>query len=127
MNIVISNNSSVPLYQQIKNQIKEAILLEEVKAGETLPSIRNLANDLSVSILTIRRVYDDLEKEGFVVSRPGIGTLVTQGNLELIKETKRRKVEEGMLKLIKEAKLLGMSKQEFNEVIDILSDEEDFQ
>lgn len=75
MKILISNTSDSPLYQQIKDQIKDAILKEEFVEGDPLPSIRSFANDLKVSVLTIRRVYEELEQEGFVVSQVGIGTL----------------------------------------------------
>ena len=73
MNIIVSNSSDVPLYMQIKEQIKDAILKGELEDGELLPSIRNFANDIQVSVLTIRRVYEELEKEGFAVSQAGRG------------------------------------------------------
>ena len=79
MKILISNTSDTPLYQQIKDQIKDAILKEELIEGDALPSIRAFANDLKVSVLTIRRVYEELEQEGFIVSQVGIGTFVLQG------------------------------------------------
>ncbi|EQK71538.1 bacterial regulatory s, gntR family protein [Clostridioides difficile CD90] len=74
MKVLISNTSDKPLYQQIKEQIKEAIFTEELKEGDAMPSIRNFANDLKVSILTIRRVYEELENEGFLTRQVGIGT-----------------------------------------------------
>ena len=77
MKILISNTSDTPLYQQIKDQIKDAILKEELVEGDALPSIRAFANDLKVSVLTIRRVYEELEQEGFIVSQVGIGRLQT--------------------------------------------------
>ena len=92
MKIVISNTSDSPLYQQIKDQIKDAILREELVEGDPLPSIRAFANDLSVSVLTIRRVYEELEQEGFVTSQVGIGTFVSTSNLELLRDSKRRLV-----------------------------------
>ena len=79
--ILISNTSDTPLYQQIKDQIKDAILKEELVEGDALPSIRAFANDLKVSVLTIRRVYEELEQEGFIVSQVGIGTLYLQAIL----------------------------------------------
>ena len=81
MKILISNTSDTPLYQQIKDQIKDAILKEELVEGDALPSIRAFANDLKVSILTIRRVYEELEQEGFIVSQVGIGTFYLQAIL----------------------------------------------
>ena len=76
MKVIISNNSDVSLYQQIKDQIKDAIFKEELKAGDPLPSIRSFATDVKVSVLTIRRVYEELEQEGFITSQVGIGTFV---------------------------------------------------
>lgn len=94
MKILISNTSDTPLYQQIKDQIKDAILKEELVEGDALLSIRAFANDLKVSVLTIRRVYEELEQEGFIVSQVGIGTFVSTSNLELLRDSKRRLVEQ---------------------------------
>lgn len=124
MRIMISNTSDSPLYQQIKDQIKEAILREELVEGDSLPSIRAFANDLKVSVLTIRRVYEELEQEGFVTSQVGIGTFVATGNLELLRDSKRRLVEEKMLDMIQTAKTLNISKKELNDMMDILYEEE---
>ena len=82
MKIIISNTSDSPLYQQIKDQIRDAILKDELVEGDPLPSIRSFANDLKVSVLTIRRVYEELEQEGFVVSQVGIGTIVSASNVD---------------------------------------------
>ena len=124
MKIVISNTSENPLYQQIKDQIKDAILREELVEGDALPSIRSFANDLKVSVLTIRRVYDELEKEGFITSQVGIGTFVSTSNIELLRESKRRLVEKKMLDMIQTAKSLNISKEELNAMMDILYEEE---
>ena len=124
MKIVISNTSDLPLYQQIKDQIKDAILQEELTQGDALPSIRSFANDLKVSVLTIRRVYEELEKEGFVTSQVGIGTFVSAGNLDLLRDSKRRLVEEKMQDIIHTAKSLSITKEELMEMMDILYEEE---
>lgn len=124
MKIVISNTSEAPLYQQIKDQINDAILKEELVEGDALPSIRAFANDLKVSVLTIRRVYDELEQEGFVTSQVGIGTFVSTSNIELLRDSKRRLVEKKMLDMIQTAKSLGISKDELNAMMDILYEEE---
>ena len=123
MKIVISNSSDIPLYQQIKDQIKDAILKEELVEGDPLPSIRGFANDLKVSVLTIRRVYEELEQEGFVVSQVGIGTFVSASNAELLRDTKRRLVEQKMQDMIQTAKSLNISKDELNAMMDILYEE----
>ena len=123
MKILISNTSEIPLYKQIKDQIKDAILREELSEGDPLPSIRAFANDLSVSVLTVRRVYDELEREGFIVSQVGIGTFVSASNIELLRESKRRIVEQKMQDMIQTAKSLKISKDELNAMMDILYDE----
>ena len=124
MKILISNISDKPLYQQIKDQIKDAILKEELKQGDLLPSIRAFANDLKVSVLTIRRVYEELEQEGFVISQVGIGTSVSASNLELLRDSRRRLVEEKMIDMIQTAKTLKISKEELNTMMDILYGED---
>ena len=123
MKILISNSSDAPLYQQIKDQIKDAILKEELTEGDGLPSIRSFANDLKVSVLTIRRVYEELEKEGFVTSQVGIGTFVSASNIDLLRDSRRRLVEEKMIDMIQTAKSLSISKEELNAMMDILYEE----
>ena len=124
MKIVIKNSSDIRLYQQIKDQIKDSILKEELVEGDSLPSIRAFANDLQVSVLTIRRVYSELESEGFVISQAGLGTFVSTGNIELLKDAKRRLVEEKMVELIQTAKSLQIKKEDLNTMMDILYEEE---
>lgn len=123
MKVLISNTSDKPLYQQIKEQIKEAIFTEELKEGDAMPSIRNFANDLKVSILTIRRVYEELENEGFLTRQVGIGTFISTGNLEILRDSKRRIVEQ-MADMIKDAKALGITQIELQEMMDILYQED---
>ena len=127
MKILISNTSDAPLYQQIKEQIIDAILNGELVEGDPLPSIRAFANDLKVSVLTIRRVYDDLEKEGFVNSQVGIGTFVSTSNVELLRDSKRRLVEQKMLEMIQTAKSLGITQQELNDMMNILFKETSYE
>ena len=123
MKITISNTANEPLYQQIMEQIKENILSGELQEGELLPSIRSFANDLKVSVLTIRRVYEALEKAVFVVSPVGLGTFVKAGNTELVRESKRRMIEEKLTEALKLASMLDISKEEIMEMLDILSEE----
>lgn len=120
LNIIISNISDKPLYEQIKEQIKSAILKGDLKNGELLPSIRNFSTDLSVSILTIRRVYDELEKEGFVASKAGKGTFVLAGNRDLIEDTKRVLIEEKLIELISLANNLNIDIDQLHEMLDIV-------
>jgi GntR family transcriptional regulator len=124
MKVIISNTSDSPLYQQIKDQIKDAILKGELREGDALPSIRAFANDLKVSVLTVRRVYEELEKEGFVTSQVGIGTFVSTSNMELLRDSKRRLVEQKMLDMLQTAKSLDISKEELVSMMDILYGED---
>ena len=123
MKILISNTSDIPLYQQIKDHIKDAILKEELVENDPLPSIRAFANDLKVSVLTIRRVYEELEQEGFVISQVGIGTFVSASNIELLRDSRRRLVEQKMQDMIQTAKALDITKEELNAMMDILYEE----
>lgn len=124
MNVIISNSSDVPLYMQIKEQIKDAILKGELEDGELLPSIRNFANAIHVSVLTIRRVYEELEKEGFAVTQAGRGTFVSMGNLELLRDSRRRIIEQDLQKAVYNAKLFGIAKDELYAMLDILYEED---
>lgn len=120
MKIIISNTTESPLYQQIEDQIKDAILKGDLVEGDPLPSIRGFANDLKVSVLTIRRVYEELEQEGFVTSQVGIGTFVSASNIDLLRDSKRRIVEQKMQDMIQTAKSLNITKEELNAMMDIL-------
>lgn len=125
MKIIVSNTSDQPLYQQIKDQIKDEILRGELKEGELLPSIRVLANDLRVSVLTTRRVYDELQSEGFIITKAGKGSFVAPENLELLQESKRYMVEIKLTEAWKTAHSLGISKSELYAMMDLLFEEED--
>lgn len=118
--ILISNASDKPLYQQIKEQMIDAILKGELTEGDALPSIRSFANDIKVSVLTIRRVYDELEQEGFTTSQIGIGTFVAKGNVELLRDSKRYMIEKKMQEMIDMAKSLSITKEELNAMMNIL-------
>ena len=120
MKILISNTSDSPLYQPIKDQIKDAILKEELVEGDALPSIRAFANDLKVSVLTIRRVYEELEQEGFVKNVQGRGCFVLGSGSELMKEQLIRKVENSLTEAIKAAKIANLSNEELHHLLDIL-------
>jgi Predicted transcriptional regulators len=127
MRIILKNKSDLPLYQQIEEQIKTAILNGEFKQGEQLPSIRALANDLQVSVLTTKRVYTDLENEGFILSRVGKGSFVAPENLELYLESKRRMVETKLSEVCHLARQLGIKPEELHTMLDLLMEEENEQ
>ncbi len=124
LKIIISNTVDKPLYQQIKEQIIEAILKGDLAEGDPLPSIRAFANDIKVSVLTIRRVYAELEQEGFTSSQVGIGTFVSTGNVELLRDFKRHMVEKRLQEVIETAKTLGISKKELWAMLEILYEED---
>ena len=124
MDIIISNSVYTPLYEQVKEQIKNKIVANELKAGELLPSIRSLAKDLRISVITTKNAYDELEKEGYVKTIPGKGTYVANKNTELIKEEQLQKVEGLIDTAVSIAKISGITKKEIKEMLDILYGEE---
>lgn len=124
MDIIISNSVDTPLYEQVKEQIKNKIVANELKAGELLPSIRSLAKDLRISVITTKNAYDELEKEGYVETIPGKGTYVANKNTELIKEEQLQKVEGLIDTAVSIAKISGITKDEIKEMLDILYGEE---
>ncbi|MBE6063938.1 GntR family transcriptional regulator [Clostridium cochlearium] len=120
MKIIISNSSKEPIYQQIVNQIKNLILSEKLKEGEILPSIRNLAKELSISVITTKRAYDELEKEGFIETTPGKGSFVAGQNKEVFIERKLRIIDEKLTEVINDCKLMNLSLEEIIEMIKII-------
>lgn len=124
MNILISNSSSVPLYEQIFNQIKNQILNSELKPSEALPSIRMLAKDLKVSIITTKRAYEELEKEGFITTVAGKGTFVSEYNSDRLKEAAIYEIENKLDEVISQAKAIGLTLDECLEIFKSLFLEE---
>ena len=127
MNIIISNTSGIPIYEQIKEQIKAAIFNEELKDGDLLPSIRKLAKELQISVITTMRAYNDLEQEGFIVSVQGKGSYVKPRNPELIKEKKLLEVEENLLAAINAARLVKLSQDDLISMLKFLIEEGDYE
>ena len=120
MKLIISNVSGVPIYEQIKQQVKDAILSGELKEEEALPSLRTLAKDLKISVLTVTRAYTELEQEGFVKNVQGRGCFVLGSGSELMKEQLICKVENGLTEAIKAAKIANLSNEELHHLLDIL-------
>ena len=116
MELIISNASSKPIYEQITGQIKAMILSGELAEGEQLPSIRALANSLRVSAITTKRAYADLEAAGFIETVQGKGSFVAGGNAELIREEQLRQVEELMGQAVDAGRAMGLSKTELTEM-----------
>jgi GntR family transcriptional regulator len=123
MKILISNSSNEPIYEQISSQIKSMILKGELIEGEMLPSIRGLAKDLQISVITTKRAYDELEREGFIESVQGKGSFVASQNKELMREMKLKIIEEQLQKVVKECNVLGLSYEEVSEMLRILFEE----
>ena len=120
MKLIISNVSGVPIYEQIKQQVKAAILSGELKEEEALPSLRTLAKDLKISVLTVTRAYTELDQEGFVKNVQGRGCFVLGSGSELMKEQLICKVENGLTEAIKAAKIANLSNEELHHLLDIL-------
>lgn len=123
MRIVISNSSKEPIYEQIKRQIKEGILRGELREQEPLPSIRQLAKDLHISVITTKRAYDDLEREGFIYSVVGKGSFVAGQNREFLREMRLRWIEERLAEVVAESKSLNITLPELAEMLKLLYDE----
>ena len=124
MDIIIRNTGETPIYDQIKNQIKGHILRGELREGEALPSLRLLARDLRVSVITTKRAYEELEREGFIATIPGKGCFVTPKDLELVREESRRQAEEHMSRAVEAARAGGVTLKELTEILDLLWREE---
>lgn len=124
MDIIIRNTGDTPIYEQITNQIKSLILSGALTEGELLPSMRALAKDLRISVITTKRAYEELEREGFITTVPGKGCFVAPRNLELVRENALRQVEEHLAKAVETAGLGGVSPDELKEILDILLKEE---
>ena len=127
MKIVVSNRMGTPIYEQIKNQVKEAIFTGELQENDMLPSVRQLAKDLQISVITTTRAYTDLAAEGFVVNVQGKGCYVLPQNKELAKENALRKVEEHLAAALAAAKAGNIAKEDFMQVLSILCLEENYE
>ncbi len=124
MDIIISNSSNQPIFEQIKQSIKKAIVTDELKENEMLLSIRNLAQDLRVSVMTVKRAYDELEDEGFIKTIHGKGSLVATKNIELLREEQMKEIEKHIDKIILISKSSNISKKEILETFEYLFEEE---
>ncbi len=124
MNIIISNNSSIPIFEQIENAIKQAIFSNELKEEDMLPSVRSLANDLKISFLTVKRAYDNLEQAGFIKTVQGKGSFVAPKNLELIKEEKLKEIQDYIEKIYNISKIANISEEEIKELFKMIFEEE---
>lgn len=117
MNIFIDNKSSAPIYDQIYSQIKLQIINGDLREDEALPSIRNLAKDLRISVITTKRAYDELEKDGFIYTIAAKGCFVAPKNVELLREENLRKIEDHMEKIAQLAKTCGLLREDIEEML----------
>ena len=124
MNIVISNKDDRPIYEQIVSQFKEMIISGKLKSGEALPSIRALAKDLKISVITTKRAYEELERDGFIETVAGKGSFVAEQNTEAIKEEKLKAIEKQMLDIRREAELCGIDLKTLTEMFELICGEE---
>ena len=124
MEIVISNSSDKPIYEQIASQIREQVLTGTLAAGDRLPSIRSLATQLRISAITTKRAYQDLEAQGYINTVPGKGCFVAGDNLELLREERLRKVETSLARAVSEARSAGIAANELREMLDLLLEDD---
>ena len=124
MELIIRNVNNQPIYDQIYSQIKAQIIAGRLRPGEALPSIRALAKDLKISVITTKRAYDELEAEGFIDTVAGKGCFVAEKNLDLIREQQLRELESHLSAAAGLAKSCGLSRRELEEMLDVLLEEE---
>ncbi len=120
MDIILSNTSGKPIYEQITDQVKEQIMSGALSAGDALPSMRLLAKELRISVITTKRAYEELERDGFLENVPGKGCFVAPQNRELLREAQLRKVEEKLSQAVEEARKGAFPLEDLHEMLDIL-------
>ena len=120
MKILISNSSKLPIYEQIVNSIKEAIISGNLSPNEKLPSIRSLAKDLNISVITTKRAYDELERQGFIETVGGKGCYVSYYNKELVYEEKLKEIEEKLEDILNISRSIKLKKSDIKNMIDLL-------
>ena len=124
MELIIRNSTNQPIYDQISCQIKAQILSGALAPGEALPSIRALAKDLKISVITTKRAYDELEAHGFIYTMAGKGCFVADNNLEILREQRRQELETHLTAALELAKSCGLTRQDLKQMLDLLSEEE---
>lgn len=124
MEIIVSNSSDKPIYEQIASQVRAAIMGGELVGGDQLPSIRALATQLRISAITTKRAYQDLEAQGYIHTVPGKGCFVAGDNLELLREERLRQVEASLARAVSDARAAGISADELREMLELQLEEE---
>ena len=120
MRILIANSSPDPIYEQIVRQVRAQIIAGDLREGEALPSIRRLAQDLQISVITSKRAYDELEAEGFIDTVAGKGTFVAAQNAEFLREKRMKVVEDTLAKAVAEARMLGIGTDQLTDMLRLL-------
>lgn len=123
MNIIISNASPDPIYEQIRQQIRSQILKGELQAGDLLPSIRSLAQQLQISVITTKRAYEELERDGFIETVSGKGSFVAAQKPELLREKRMSIIEDRLAEIVQESKLLDITLEQLREMLELLYSE----
>ena len=123
MNIIISNPSGKPIYDQIRDQLKSKIISGELKEGDALPSMRLLAKELRISVITTKRAYEELEREGFIISVTGKGSFVASKNTEFIREEQLRKIEDYLQRVIELSVGCGLTQEDLVQMLSLLYEE----
>ena len=123
MNIIISNSSGKPIYEQITSQIKNMIMTGQLDSGDALPSMRTLAKELRISVITTKRAYADLEAQGFIETVQGKGSFVAGGNMELLREERLKHIEDLMARAVEEARSAGVAPGELHDMLDLLMED----
>ena len=123
MDIIISNSTGEPIYTQITSQIKTMIMTGELKEGDALPSMRNLAAQLRISVITTKRAYEELERDGFIESYTGKGSFVKAQNTELLREENLRQIENLFMEAKEKARIANISNEELKEMLDIICED----
>lgn len=124
MNIIISNSSEKPIYEQITSQMKQMIITGELEAGSLLPSMRTLAKELRISVITTKRAYEDLERDGFIYTVVGKGSYVAEKNMDFVREEQLRIVEDYLQKAVAGAKAGGIGVEDMMEIMKMIYEEE---
>jgi GntR family transcriptional regulator len=124
MNLIISNSSEAPIYEQIVTQIKNLIMKGDLTENELLPSIRSLARELQISVITTKRAYEELEREGYIASVPGKGSFVAAQNRELMREARIKIVEEKLSEAVDAGRSVELSLQEMQEMLKLYYEED---
>ena len=124
MHVIINNSSMIPVYEQIVEQVRQQIMLGELKEGEGLPSVRSFANEQKISALTVKKAYDKLEEDGLVVTVHGKGTYVAATDSGLALEARRKAAEEELSLAVSKAKLAGLDDKDIREILEMILEEE---